>query len=387
MSALPAWFSIHPIDWKPAVGRLYDRPDGEHSRREGDMIRHIGIRPIIFSVNCYIAAVLALFISFSLDLKSSAWAMVTVYLTSQPLSGALRAKAVYRVVGTFVGGAVMVAIVPNMVNAPELTTLAIILWVALCVFVSLLDRTPRSYMFVLSGYTAALIGFPSVLAPSTVFDTAVSRVEEITLGVVCAAIVHSLILPIDPAKRDLARSKSLTDVAITRQQVERAQQATDEAQAKLDAANAALDVARLNLERSTVLAPVKGIVTNFDLLPGRYVNVGAAVFALIDSDSFRVEGYFEETKLRRIRVGEEATVKLIGDLRVLSGHVESIAYGIEDQNRSTSSELLASVNPTFSWVRLAQRIPVRIKLDYAPADILLVAGRTATVSIGKIRWW
>jgi multidrug resistance efflux pump len=100
-----------------------------------------------------------------------------------------------------------------------------------------------------------------------------------------------------------------------------------------------------------------------------------------------VEGYFEETKLRRIRVGEEATVKLIGDSRVLSGHVESIAYGIEDQNRSTSSELLASVNPTFSWVRLAQRIPVRIKLDYAPADILLVAGRTATVSIGKIRWW
>jgi RND family efflux transporter MFP subunit len=192
---------------------------------------------------------------------------------------------------------------------------------------------------------------------------------------------------LDQAKRDLARSKSLTDVAITRQQVERAQQAADEAQAKLDAANAALDVARLNLERSTVLAPVNGIVTNFDLLPGRYVNVGAAVFALIDSDSFRVEGYFEETKLRRIRVGEEATVKLIGDSRVLSGHVESIAYGIEDQNRSTSSELLASVNPTFSWVRLAQRIPVRIKLDYAPADILLVAGRTATVSIGKIRWW
>jgi uncharacterized membrane protein YccC len=89
----------------------------------------------------------------------------------------------------------MVAIVPNLVDAPELTTLAIMLWVALCVFVSLLDRTPRSYMFGLSGYTAALIGFPSVLAPGTVFDTAVSRVEEITLGVVCAAIVHSLIFP------------------------------------------------------------------------------------------------------------------------------------------------------------------------------------------------
>ena len=80
-------------------------------------------------------------------------------------------------------------------------------------------------------------------------------------------------------------------------------------------------------------------------------------------------------------------MKLIGDPRVLSGHVESIAYGIEDQNRTTSGELLASVNPTFSWVRLAQRIPVRIKLDNVPPDLLLVAGRTATVSIGKISWW
>ncbi len=159
------------------------------------MIRTMGVRPIIFSVNCYIATILTMFIAFSLDLKSPGWAMTTVYLTSQPLSGVLRAKAVYRVIGTFVGGAAMVAIVPNLIDAPELTTLAIILWVALCVFVSLLDRTPRSYMFVLSGYTAALIGFPSVLAPGTVFDTAVSRVEEITLGVVCAAIVHSLIFP------------------------------------------------------------------------------------------------------------------------------------------------------------------------------------------------
>jgi uncharacterized membrane protein YccC len=159
------------------------------------MIKDIGVRPIIFSVNCYIATILTMFVAFSLDLKSPGWAMTTVYLTSQPLSGTMRAKAFYRVIGTFVGAAAMVAIVPNLVNAPELTTLAIMLWVALCVFVSLLDRTPRSYMFVLSGYTAALIGFPSVLAPDAVFDTAVSRVEEITLGVVCAAIVHSVVLP------------------------------------------------------------------------------------------------------------------------------------------------------------------------------------------------
>jgi uncharacterized membrane protein YccC len=159
------------------------------------MIKGIGLRPIIFSINCYVASILTMFVAFSLDLKSPGWAMTTVYLTSQPLSGAMRAKAVYRAIGTFVGAAAMVAIVPNLVDAPELTTLAIILWVALCVFISLLDRTPRSYMFVLSGYTAALIGFPSVLAPGTVFETAVSRVEEIILGVVCASIVHGLIFP------------------------------------------------------------------------------------------------------------------------------------------------------------------------------------------------
>ncbi|HEX4411278.1 MAG TPA: HlyD family secretion protein [Xanthobacteraceae bacterium] len=201
------------------------------------------------------------------------------------------------------------------------------------------------------------------------------------------ASVASRQTTLDQAKRDLDRSKSLTIIAVTPQQVEHSQQSYDVAQADLDSAKAALDVASLNLERSTVVAPVNGIVTNFDLLPGRYVNVGTPVFALIDSDSYRVEGYFEETKLRRIQVGEDATVKLIGDPRVLKGRVESIAFGVEDQNRTTSSELLAFVNPTFSWVRLAQRIPVRIKLENVPPDLLLVAGRTATVSVGKIGWW
>jgi RND family efflux transporter MFP subunit len=201
------------------------------------------------------------------------------------------------------------------------------------------------------------------------------------------ASVASRQVNLDQAKRDLNRSKNLSSIAITAQQVEQSQQTVDVAQAQLDDANASLDVAKLNLERSVIVAPVNGIVTNFDLLPGRYVNAGASVFALIDSDTFRVEGYFEETKLRRIRVGDSATVKLIGDPQPLAGHVESIASGIEDQSRSTSGDLLASVNPTFSWVRLAQRIPVRIKLDNVPANLALVAGRTATVSVGKIDWW
>src|SRR5262245_37554167 len=199
------------------------------------------------------------------------------------------------------------------------------------------------------------------------------------------AEVASRLATLDQNKRDLARC--LTTLSETPQQVERSQETVDNAQAQLDAANAALEVAQLKLERSTVLAPVNGIVTNFCLLPGRYVNAGAGVFALIDSDTFRVEGYFEETKLPRIHIGDDTSVKLIGDSRVLSGHVQSIASGIEDQNRSTSNDLLALVNPTFSWVRLAQRIPVRIKLHDVPADLALVSGRTATVSIGKIGWW
>src|SRR5215475_2785757 len=127
------------------------------------------------------------------------------------------------------------------------------------------------------------------------------------------ADVASKQVTVDQANRDLERAKNLSAVAVTVQQVEQRQQAVDVDQAGLDAANAELEVASLNLERSTVVAPVNGIVTNFGLLPGRYVNAGAAVFALIDSDTFRVEGYFEETKLRRIRIGEEASVKLIGD--------------------------------------------------------------------------
>ena len=191
---------------------------------------------------------------------------------------------------------------------------------------------------------------------------------------------------LDQNKRDLARSKALTSVVVTAQKVEQDQQTVDVSTAALDQANANLNIAKLNLERSTVTAPVNGIVTNFGLLPGKYVNAGAPILAIIDSDTFRVEGYFEETKLRGVHVGDKATVRFLGDSRILTGHVESIASGIEDQSRGTSSDLLASVNPTFNWVRLAQRVPVRIKLDELPDDSRLVTGRTATVYIGDARF-
>jgi multidrug resistance efflux pump len=130
-----------------------------------------------------------------------------------------------------------------------------------------------------------------------------------------------------------------------------------------------------------VRAPVNGFVTNFDMRPGDYVDAGKPLFALIDSDSFHVDGYFEETKLPRIKTGDPARVSLVGERSTIEGHVESIAGGIADRERQGSADLLANVNPTFSWVRLAQRVPVRIALDHVPADVRLVTGRTATVVV------
>ncbi|GJD79778.1 FUSC family protein [Methylobacterium gregans] len=154
-----------------------------------------GWRDWAFSIKTFGAAMLALFLALWIDLPKPYWALGTVYITSQVLAGATRSKAVYRVGGTVLGAVVTVILVPNLVDAPELLVLAIALWVALCLYVSLLDRTPRSYLMMLGGYTAALIGFPSVGEPGAIFDTAVARAQEITLGILCASLVSSVVLP------------------------------------------------------------------------------------------------------------------------------------------------------------------------------------------------
>jgi multidrug resistance efflux pump len=118
-----------------------------------------------------------------------------------------------------------------------------------------------------------------------------------------------------------------------------------------------------------------------DLRPGTYVTAGKGVMALVDSDTLHVDGYFEETELPRIQVGDRVAIRLMGNAVPLRGRVESIAAGIEDRDRAQGASLLADVNPTFSWVRLAQRVPVRVSLDAIPANVTLVAGRTATVVV------
>ncbi|MDR6635947.1 RND family efflux transporter MFP subunit [Phyllobacterium sp. 1468] len=185
---------------------------------------------------------------------------------------------------------------------------------------------------------------------------------------------------LEQATRDRKRREQLGGV-ISQQQKEEAQAAEAQAQASFLQASANLDLARLNRERSQVRAPVNGTITNLSLRPGNYVTTGSAEMALVDTDSLRVEGYFEETKLSRIHIGDPVRIKLMGRAGTIEGHVDSIAAGIEDRERTAGSGLLANINPTFTWVRLAQRIPVRIALNDVPENTQLVAGMTATVAV------
>ena len=194
------------------------------------------------------------------------------------------------------------------------------------------------------------------------------------------ASVAAAAVALAQARRESERNRSLKDLATT-EQVEEGQSKVDQLTAQLNSARVQRDLASLNLDRTTVRAPVNGIVTNVELRPGDYASAGRQVLALVDTDTIHVDGYFEETKLPWIRVGDRALVSIMGIKARLYGTVESIDAGIEDRERNSSSTALANVNPTFSWVRLAQRIPVRIKLDPTKRDIRLIAGRTATVSI------
>ncbi|OZI48430.1 efflux RND transporter periplasmic adaptor subunit [Bordetella genomosp. 4] len=184
----------------------------------------------------------------------------------------------------------------------------------------------------------------------------------------------------DQAARDVKRNRSLGSLVST-EDVEQSQAKLQQAEAALAEAHVQLDTAKLNLDRSRVVSMVDGRVTNLDLRAGSYVTAGRGVMAMIDANSFYVEGYFEETKLVHIHEGDAATVTLMGESRQIQGHVESISMGIADRDRSTSANLLPNVNPNFNWVRLAQRIPVRIHIDQVPEGVRLVAGQTATVEI------
>jgi multidrug resistance efflux pump len=182
------------------------------------------------------------------------------------------------------------------------------------------------------------------------------------------------------AQRENKRNSQL-DELVSQETREQGQTRTDQARAALAQAEVNRDTAKLNLARTHVVSAVDGIVTNLDLREGAYATAAHPVMAVVDAKSFYVEGYFEETKLPGIQVGDKVEVTLMGTRQPLAGHVESFAEGIADRDRSTGANMLPNVNPTFNWVRLAQRIPVRIALDPLPASVRLVAGQTATVKV------
>ena len=178
------------------------------------------------------------------------------------------------------------------------------------------------------------------------------------------------------------RRADMDSMVISRENRDDASNIADSALADYQHALAQLDAAQLDLKRTKVLATVDGYVTNLNVHRGDYARVGDPKMAVIDEDSFWVYGFFEETKLPHIRVGDKADLQMMSG-EVLKGHVESISRGIYDRDNPESRELVADVNPTFNWVRLAQRVPVRIHIDEIPDGFLLAAGTTCTVIVDQ----
>ena len=176
------------------------------------------------------------------------------------------------------------------------------------------------------------------------------------------------------------RRADMDSMVISRENRDDASNIADSALADYQHALAQLDAAQLNLKRTKVLATVDGYVTNLNVHRGDYARIGEAKMAVVDMNSFWVYGFFEETKLPHIRVGDKADLQMMSG-EVLKGHVESISRGIYDRDNPESRELVADVNPTFNWVRLAQRVPVRIHIDEIPDGFLLAAGTTCTVIV------
>jgi RND family efflux transporter MFP subunit len=185
-------------------------------------------------------------------------------------------------------------------------------------------------------------------------------------------------------RADAARRADMDSLVVSKENRENATSAASSAEALYRQALAALDAAKLNLARTTVVSPVDGYITNLSVFRGDYANAGVPKLAIVDSHSFWVYGYFEETKLPRVKIGDHAQVRLMSG-GVLQGHVESISRGIYDRDNPQSRELVADVNPTFNWVRLAQRVPVRIHIDEVPPGVTLAAGTTCTVIVSPAR--
>jgi RND family efflux transporter MFP subunit len=189
----------------------------------------------------------------------------------------------------------------------------------------------------------------------------------------------------DNARAEMVRREKLNDIAVTMEERQTYISQATSAEAAYQTALANLEQARINFKRTQVRSPVNGYVTNLSAQLGNYADVGSLQLSIVNSDSYWVDAYFEETALSRIHEGDAATVKLMGYTPLLRGRVQGLARGVNVPNATPDASGLASVNPIFTFVRLAQRVPVRIHIDEVPDDIKLVAGMTATVQIEPVK--
>ena len=185
----------------------------------------------------------------------------------------------------------------------------------------------------------------------------------------------------DNARAEMIRREKLTDIAVTMEERQTYISQAATAEATYQSALATLEQARINYKRTQVRSPVNGYVTNLSAQLGNYADVGSLQLSVVNSDSYWVDAYFEETALGRIQEGDAATIKLMGYSPLLRGRVQGLARGINVPNAEPDASGLASVNPIFTFVRLAQRVPVRVHIDEVPEGVNLVAGLTATVQI------
>jgi RND family efflux transporter MFP subunit len=183
-------------------------------------------------------------------------------------------------------------------------------------------------------------------------------------------------------QKSTARRRTRLNGVLSEEAIEQASGAAWIASADYQSALVALSLAKLNLARAAVRSPVEGYVTNLRLRPGDYATVGVTKVPILDAQSFWITGYFEETKLGEIKVGDRAMIQVMGFDPIVTGHVESIGRGIADLNDAPNHLGLPNVDPVFTWVRLAQRIPVRIHIDQVPPDVTLAAGMTCSVAVG-----
>lgn len=181
--------------------------------------------------------------------------------------------------------------------------------------------------------------------------------------------------------QEAERRANLDGIAVSAENRDNARSQADSATAAYQEAEVAVETARLNLIRTEVRAPADGYIANLNVHPGDFATSGVAKLALIDKNSFWVYGYFEETKLHLLHQGDRVEIRLMGNTPPLVGHIDSFSRGITDHDNPTGRELLSDVNPIFNWVRLAQRIPVRIKIDNLPDNVPLAAGMTCTIVV------